>query len=268
MEGAGTMSAQQQAYLKQIKKYKLFITLSRIFLFVIFLFLWEISARFGLIEAFIFSSPSRICICFYKMLIDGSILKHAAITLGETFFSFGLIIVFSIGTALLLWLCKPLSDILEPYLVVLNSLPKSALAPMLIVWLGNNAKAIIVTAISVAIFGTILNIYTSFADTDPDKIKLMKTFGGSHFQILTKLILPASLNTIVSNMKVNIGLCLVGVIIGEFLAARAGLGYVIIYNSQIFNMDPIAMSIIILCIISMILFKIIDLIQKCVEKLY
>ena len=183
------MSAQQQAYLKQIKKYKLFITLSRIFLFVIFLFLWEISAKFGLIEAFIFSSPSRICICFYKMLIDGSILKHAAITLGETFFSFGLIIVFSIGTALLLWLCKPLSDILEPYLVVLNSLPKSALAPMLIVWLGNNAKAIIVTAISVAIFGTILNIYTSFADTDPDKIKLMKTFGGSRFQILTKLIL-------------------------------------------------------------------------------
>ena len=96
----------------------------------------------------------------------------------------------------------------------------------------------------------------------------MKTFGGSRFQILTKLILPASLNTIVSNMKVNIGLCLVGVIIGEFLAARAGLGYVIIYNSQIFNMDPIAMSIIILCIISIILFKIIDLIQKCVEKLY
>ena len=249
------MSAQQQAYLKQIKKYKLFITLSRIFLFVIFLFLWEISARFGLIEAFIFSSPLSIIKCIFKML-------------GETFFSFGLIIVFSIGTALLLWLCKPLSDILEPYLVVLNSLPKSALAPMLIVWLGNNAKAIIVTAISVAIFGTILNIYTSFADTDPDKIKLMKTFGGSRFQILTKLILPASLNTIVSNMKVNIGLCLVGVIIGEFLAARAGLGYVIIYNSQIFNMDPIAMSIIILCIISMILFKIIDLIQKCVEKLY
>ena len=96
----------------------------------------------------------------------------------------------------------------------------------------------------------------------------MKTFGGSRFQILTKLILPASLNTIVSNMKVNIGLCLVGVIIGEFLAARAGLGYVIIYNSQIFNMDPIAMSIIILCIISVVLFKIIDLIQKCVEKLY
>ena len=96
----------------------------------------------------------------------------------------------------------------------------------------------------------------------------MKTFGGSRFQILTNLILPSSLNTIVSNMKVNIGLCLVGVIIGEFLAARAGLGYVIIYNSQIFNMDPIAMSIIILCIISMILFKIIDLIQKCVEKLY
>ena len=256
------MSAQQQAYLKQIKKYKLFITLSRIFLFVIFLFLWEISARFGLIEAFIFSSPSRICICFYKMLIDGSILKHAAITLGETFFSFGLIIVFSIGTALLLWLCKPLSDILEPYLVVLNSLPKSALAPMLIVWLGNNAKAIIVTAISVAIFGTILNIYTSFADTDPDKIKLMKTFGGSRFQILTKLILPASLNTIVSNMKVNIGLCLVGVIIGEFLSAKAGLGYLITYASQTFEMTKLMSALIMLCLLSCVLYQAVGMLEK------
>ena len=201
------------------------------------------------------------------MVMDGSIFKHTAITLGETFLSFGIIIVFGIGAALLLWLYTPLSDVLEPYLVVLNSLPKSALAPMLIVWLGNNAKAIIVTAVSVAIFGTVLNIYTSFADTDPDKIKLMKTFGGNRFQILTKLVLPASLNTIISNMKVNIGLCLVGVIIGEFLAARAGLGYLIIYNSQIFSMDPIAMSIIILCIISIILFKIIDLLQKIAKKL-
>lgn len=95
----------------------------------------------------------------------------------------------------------------------------------------------------------------------------MKTFGGNRFQILMKLVLPASLNTIISNMKVNIGLCLVGVIIGEFLAARAGLGYLIIYNSQIFSMDPIAMSIIILCIISIILFKIIDLLQKIAKKL-
>ena len=261
------MSEQQKIYLKKQKRYKTTITLLRFLLFAGFLILWEAAARLGWIEAFIFSSPTRIAKCFYKMVMDGSIFKHTAITLGETFLSFGIIIVFGIGAALLLWLYTPLSDVLEPYLVVLNSLPKSALAPMLIVCLGNNAKAIIVTAVSVAIFGTVLNIYTSFADTDPDKIKLMKIFGGNRFQILTKLVLPASLNTIISNMKVNIGLCLVGVIIGEFLAARAGLGYLIIYNSQIFSMDPIAMSIIILCIISIILFKIIDLLQKIAKKL-
>ena len=130
--------------------------------------------------------------------------------------------------------------------------------------LGNNAKAIIVTAISVGVFGTILNIYTSFAETDSDKILLIQTLGGSRKNILTKVVLPASLKTIISNMKVNIGLSLVGVIIGEFLAAKAGLGYLIIYGSQVFKMDWVAMSIVILCILSVILFKIVDFIEKIV----
>lgn len=260
------MSDLQKIYLKKQKQYKHTITLLRFLLFIGFIVLWEAAARLGWIDAFIFSSPKRICTTLFKMTADGSIFRHAGITLAETFFSFGLIVVLGIGVALALWLFKAVSDVLEPYLVILNSLPKSALAPMLIVWLGNNMKAIIVTAISVAIFGTILNIYTSFAETDPEKIKLMHTLGANRFQILTKLILPASLNTIVSNMKVNIGLCLVGVIIGEFLAAKAGLGYLIIYGSQVFKMDWVAMSIVILCVISVILFKLIDLVERIVHR--
>lgn len=262
------MSEQQKAFIRRQKRYKIIITLLRILLLVGFVALWEIAARLDWLDAFIFSSPSRITNTFIQMFRDGRIFKHTAVTLGETFLSFGLIVVLGIGIALLLWLCGPLSDILEPYLIVLNSLPKSALAPMLIVWLGNNAKAIIVTAISVAIFGTILNVYTSFSETDPDKIKLMRTLGASRQQILTKLVLPASLNTIISNMKVNIGLCLVGVIIGEFLAAKAGLGYLIIYGSQVFKMDWVAMSIVILCVMSMILFKLTDLVLYIVKRLF
>ena len=167
-----------------------------------------------------------------------------------------------ISIAVILWLNKTLSAVVEPFLIVLNSLPKSALAPMLIVWLGNNQKAIIVTAISVAVFGTIINIYTGFMETDPEQIKLIRTLGGTKKHILLKLILPNSIKIILSNMKVSIGLALVGVIIGEFLAARSGLGYLIIYGSQIFKMDWVALSIVILCIISMILFKIIDMIYK------
>ena len=195
------------------------------------------------------------------------LFKHTVVTLGETFLSFAIIILAGVGIALLLWLSPFLTQLFEPFLIILNSLPKSALAPMLIVWLGNNPRAIIVTAVSVAIFGTIINVYTSFNETDPEKIKLMRTFKSSRLQMLSKLILPASIGTIISNMKVAIGLCLVGVIIGEFLAARSGLGYLIVYSSQIFAMDTIAMAIIILCVLSIILFKIVDLAELLYKRL-
>lgn len=260
------MSELQKQFIKKTKRYQYTVTFFRIFIFLGFILLWETAAQLNWINDFVFSSPLRIFNTFYSMLTDGSIFKHTIITLGEVFFSFALIALLSIAAALILWLFTPLSDILEPYLIVLNSLPKSALAPMLIVWLGNNVKAIIVTAVSIALFGSILSIYTGFSQTDPDKIKLMKTFGAGKFLILTKLVIPASLNIIVSNMKVNIGLCLVGVVIGEFLAARAGLGYLIIYGSQIFKMDWVAMSIVILCVISVILFKLTDIMQKIIKK--
>lgn len=258
------MSPIQVSYMKHMKRVQYAITAARFFLLIGFIVLWEIAARFKWIDAFIFSSPSRIVKTFWQMAANGSIFYHSAITMLETGVSFALIVVLGIGAAILLWTSKIISSVLEPYLVLLNSLPKSALAPMIIVWLGNNPKAIIVTAVSVAIFGTILNICTSFAETDKDKIRLIQTLGGSQAAILTKVVLPASLKTIISNMKVNIGLSLVGVIIGEFLAAKAGLGYLIIYGSQVFKMDWVAMSIVILCIISVILFKIIDLIEKVI----
>lgn len=251
--------------MKQYKKWK--ISILRIILIAAFLIIWEITADAGIIDAFIFSSPSRIIHCFKVSIQDGVLFRHTIVTLGETFLSFAIIILAGVGIALLLWLSPFLTQLFEPFLIILNSLPKSALAPMLIVWLGNNPKAIIVTAVSVAIFGTIINVYTSFNETDPEKIKLMRTFKSSRIQMLSKLILPASIGTIISNMKVAIGLCLVGVIIGEFLAARSGLGYLIVYSSQIFAMDTIAMAIIILCILSIVLFKIVDLAELLYKRL-
>ena len=251
--------------MKQYNKWK--ISILRFALIIAFLIIWEITANAGIIDAFIFSSPSRIIHCFKVSIQDGVLFKHTVVTLGETFLSFAIIIPAGVGIALLLWLSPFLTQLFEPFLIILNSLPKSALAPMLIVWLGNNPRAIIVTAVSVAIFGTIINVYTSFNETDPEKIKLMRTFKSSRLQMLSKLILPASIGTIISNMKVAIGLCLVGVIIGEFLAARSGLGYLIVYSSQIFAMDTIAMAIIILCVLSIILFKIVDLAELLYKRL-
>ena len=153
----------------------------------------------------------------------------------ETIASFFLVTVLSLFTATLLWYQNSLSEILEPYLVVLNALPKSALAPLLIVWLGTGANTIIVAGLSVAVFGSIISLYTGFCQVDPEMCKLIYTLGGSRKDALTKVILPSSVPLILSSMKVNIGLSLVGVIIGEFLAARRGLGYLIIYGSQVFS---------------------------------
>lgn len=233
------ISVAQQTYLNTQKKHKRIVFYSRIFIFVGFLSAWEICSVAGFIDSFIFSSPSKIGLCFWQMIKDHSIFLHIGTTLYETIISFFFVTVLSILFAILLWSNKKLSEILDPYLVVLNSLPKSALAPLLIVWLGATKTTIIVAGISVAIFGSILNLYTVFSSVDKETIKLIYTLRGNKFHVLTKVILPGCVPAIISNMKVNIGLCLVGVIIGEFLAARSGLGYLIIYSSQVLHCEQV-----------------------------
>ena len=260
------LSTGHRHYLRHYHFHRLLVIFFRIFLLTGFLFLWEFCASHQIIDSFIFSSPSKIMNALLLMISDHSIFLHLGVTLYETFVSFFLVIFVSILFAILLWYSNNLSEILEPYLVVLNSLPKSALAPLLIVWLGATKTTIIVTGMSVAIFGSILNLYTSFRSTDPGKIKLIYTLSGNHLHVLTKVILPYSIPAIISNMKVNIGLCLVGVIIGEFLAAKEGLGYLIIYSSQVFKMDWLLMSICILCVFAIFLYALIDFGEKLYFK--
>ena len=204
--------------------------------------------------------------CMVEMIRDGSLVYHTGITVLETMVSFILVIVLGIGGAILLWSSRTLSEILDPYLVILNSLPKSALAPILIVWLGANVRTIIVAAVSVAVFGSILTLHNGFSNMDRDQIKLITSLGGSKKEVMTKVLLPGSVPMIVSNMKVNVGLCLVGVIIGEFLAAKAGLGYLIIYGSQTFQLTLVVTSILILCILSALMYRGIAWIEKRLEK--
>ena len=230
------LSDEQKKYLLMHRKHKRIVRISRVLILLSFLFIWEFTANTGIIDSFIFSSPSKIALCFFDMVLDKSIFLHLGVTLYETILSFLLVIAISILMAVALWFSSKLSEILDPYLVVLNSLPKSALAPLLIVWLGATKTTIIVAGMSVAVFGS---LYTSFTTVDPGKIKLIYTLGGNRFHALTKVVLPSSIPSIISNMKVNIGLCLVGVIIGEFLAARDGLGYLIIYSSQVFRREGI-----------------------------
>lgn len=248
------ISLAQAEYLKECKKEKRLIRNWQWLLMVLFLGFWEVGARTGLINSFVFSSPSGVLTTVISMAKDGSLWYHTGITLAETFISFFLILFLGISIAIVLWWNTRLSGIFEPYLVMLNSLPKSALAPVFIVWLGANMKTIIVAAVSVAVFGTVLTLYHSFAETEEDKLKLITTLGGKKRDILMKVILPGNVPTVISLMKVNLGLALVGVIIGEFLAAKAGLGYLIIYASQVFKLDIVISSIFLLCVISVLLY--------------
>ena len=256
------VSSAQREYLQECKRENRIIRSWQWIIMLLFLAFWEFGARVGFINAFVFSSPARVVETIISMAKDGSLWYHTGITLAETFFSFFIILVFGIGIAVLLWWNTRLSGIFEPYLVMLNSLPKSALAPVFIVWLGANMKTIIVAAVSVAVFGTVLTLYHSFGSTEEDKLKLITTLGGTKKDILTKVILPGNIPTVISLMKVNLGLALVGVIIGEFLAAKAGLGYLIIYASQVFKLDIVITSIFILCIISVLLYHGIAKLEK------
>lgn len=259
------MSEQHKAYLVSLEKYYRKIKFFRFLVFALFLILWETAANLSWIDAFFFSSPSRIISCVFSMGKTGELFTHIGYTLAETVLSFFFVMLLTVVCASLLWFSKSLAAIFEPTLVILNSLPKSALAPLFIVWLGTGMKTIIVAGISVAVFGSVISLYTQFHQTNPEMEKLIITLGGNKWDVYRKIVLPFSVPTLINSMKVNIGLSLVGVVIGEFLAARRGLGYLIIYGTQVFKLDMVISSIIILCIIAYGLYFGIQKLEKCVN---
>lgn len=240
------------------------ILILRFLVFFGFLFLWQTAADKKWIDSFYFSSPLLLYQQFIHDMTDMSLVRHCFITFSESFISFLLIVIFSILTAALFWFFPTIGKVMEPFLIILNSLPKSALAPLIIVWLGTGIKPIILCGISVGIFGSILHFYQTFSETDLERIKLIKTLNGNRIHIFTKVIFPGNIPLILSMSKVNIGLALVGVIIGEFLAGRQGLGYLIIYASQTFKMTIMIMSICILCLLSALLYLIVNQAERLI----
>jgi len=256
------ISNEHKLYLKKMQSRQMKIKLLQLFIFVGFFALWETAARLKWIDAFIFSQPSRIFTAFAAMVANGSIFMHIGVTLGET--AAGFIFSTVVGTlaAILLWWNPFVEKVVAPYLVILNSLPKTALAPIIIVWIGNNIYSVIFTAIITSIIVTIISVTAGFFEVSKDKIKLIRTLGGTKKQIMKMVVLPASIPTVVSALKINVGLSLVGVMVGEFLVAKAGLGYLIMYGSQVFKMDWVMLSIIILCVMAWLLYRIVVLLEK------
>ncbi len=258
-------SAMYVAFLRNVRRRKFFILSSQAALILLFIVIWEVAPQAHWVNPMLTSYPSAIWPSFLSQITEGTILTHTWVTLVETVVGFAISMILGIVIAVALWRWEFLYKVVDPFLVVANALPKIALVPIFYIWLGDKSS-IYAMAVAVAVFITILMLYTSFRETDRNKIKLVQTFGATRWQILCKVVLPSSVPTMIAALKINIGLALVGVIVGEFQSAKEGLGYLIIYGSQIFAMDLVMTAIVILGIISTVMYLIILYVERKVVK--
>ena len=256
------MSPKQINYLKQVKRKKALTLLTQVLLFLFIIIIWQILSDKKIIDSFITSSPLRIIETSVNIYKEGNLLKHIYETLKVCVISFVFTSIISLLIAAIMYNNSFLAKVIEPYLIMLNSLPKVALGPLIIIWIGANQKAIIVMAILISIIVSIQNIYNGFISTDKLKIKLLKTFDANKKDILFHVIIPSNKETIFNTLKINLSMCLIGTIMGEFLTSKAGIGYLILYGSQVFNLDLVMSGIFILIVISILLYLIINSIKK------
>lgn len=259
-------SLEHKKYLKLLRKKTLFVRIVQLSIIIVFILIWQLLANLNLINTFIFSSPKKVLDCIINLHIKGNLYNHILITILETTVSFILGTLIGLIIASLMWWKKSFARIIDPYLTILNSLPKVALGPIIIIWAGAGMNSIILMALLISVIITIINIYQGFINTDLIKIKLMQSFGATKKQIYFKLLLPNSLPVIVSVLKVNVSMSLIGVIMGEFLVSKEGIGYLIMYGSQVFNLDLVITGIIILCIVAVFMYYIILYIEKRLIK--
>ncbi len=259
------LSPETALYLKQGQRRRRSIQLCRWGLLVALVLFWEVAARLGWLDSFIFSQPTRILDTF-RTLAGGELLYHIRVTVSETLAGFLLGAAAGVLLAILLWWSPFISKVSEPYLVVLNSLPKIALGPVIIILAGAGTRAIVFMALAISLVVTVLEMLSGFRDTDPGALRMARTFGATKGQLFCKIVLPYNIPTLFDSLKVNIGLSLVGVIAGEFLVSRAGLGYLIVYGGQVFKMDLVMASVLILAVVAALLYESVVLAQRLVGR--
>lgn len=242
------------------------ISITQVLILIFFIGLWELFAQLEIIDTFTLSSPSRMWNTFIELLSSGTLFLHMGVTLYEAIIGFLIATLLGTFIAIILWWNEILYKILEPYIVVINSLPKIALGPILIIWIGIGTKAIVAMDVLIMIVITTLSMLNAFKACDENKILLLKSMGANKFQILFKLILPNALCEFISVLKINVGLTWVGTIMGEYLVSRAGLGYLIQYGGQVFDLDLVMTSTVILCVLAAVMYFIVAWVEKIVYK--
>lgn len=260
------IKALHDQYKRSLQKEKKRVRLYQLAIFIVFFTSWEMASRMSWIDPLLFSSPSSIVQLFIVKINDGTLLSNVGITLFETILGFLLGTLLGTLLASILWWSPFLSKVLDPYLVILNAMPKVALGPILIVALGPGFTSIIAMGAIISIIITTIVVYTAFREVDSNYLKVLATFGATRFQSFQEAILPSSLPTIISTLKVNVGLSWVGVIVGEFLVSAKGLGYMIIYGFQVFNFTLVLLSLLLIAVFATIMYQLVELLEKKLLK--
>ena len=260
------MSREYKDFIKKRRRYNLTVLAFQLLIIVIFIFIWEFLAKKEIINTFIYSSPSKILSTIINLHKTNDLYHHIWITVYETFISFSLGTILGIIIATILWYSKFLYKVIDPYLTVINSLPKVSLGPIIIIIFGANIKSIIIMALLISVIITTINVYNGFNETDTNKINLLKSFNATKNQIFKHIVLPNSYSTIISSLKINVSMSLIGVIMGELLVSKEGIGYLIMYGSQVFNLNLVMSGIIILMIVSYLMYLIVNYIEKILIK--
>ncbi len=259
---ANGVSAEHLAYLRAKKRTDALVTVWRLMILVGLIALWELSAQIGWLDSFIFSSPSRILNTLANLYAEGSLFQHIIVTITETVAGFILGTLSGTLIAIALWWFPTCMRVLDPYLVILNALPKIALGPILIVWIGAGYGAIVMMALLISLVVTIMNALVGFREVSAEKLLLMKALGATRMQMLTMVVLPASVPALMATLKLNVGMAWVGVIVGEFLVSKEGLGYLIVYGGQVFKLDLVMASIVILCVAAALMYYAVAFLEK------
>ena len=261
-------SPRRLQYLRDYRRRKRSIRLWQVCLLAGLFALWELTTRLGLSDGFLTSSPSRMAGTLQSLWHSGDLWRHIGTSCLETVVGFTAGTLLGTAIAVAMWWWEKLARVLDPYLVVLNALPKTALGPIFIVWMGAGMGAIIVMTLAISLIVTILTMYQGFMTTDPEKLRLMRSLGARRSQMLWLLVFPANCPTLFNTLKVNVGLSWVGVIMGEFLVSRAGLGYLIVYGSQVFNMDLVMTSVLLLLVAAVVMYRLVLWVEKLLYRVW
>lgn len=261
-----TFTKDHLLYLRKQKTRKALVLIAQLGTLVALLAVWELAARLNWIDSFIASSPTRIWNTFLELTSQGTLWKHVGVSLLETLAGFAIGTALGYVIAVALWWNAFLKDAFEPYLVVLNSLPKIALGPIIIIWAGTGKAAIITMAVLISVVITAITILNGFVATDKEKALLLRSMGASRFQIFTKLVAPANVPTLMATLKINVGMAWIGSIMGEYLASKEGLGYLLVYGSQVFRLDVVMTCTVVLCALAGLMYGAVALLEKFAVK--